>query len=148
MLWFLALWVCSFDHRVAKMGRFWWWRVRSPQRAYTGPGLSCAFPGQGHGRLLCFGRFLSPMLEVCHLREMKRKFWIIPISLPSVSRQAQVIAMPSPGVVVGRVPLSRTQIAHVQGKNIRSSRTAARGREGGRDESLLSRGSSSQATGK
>lgn len=50
----------------------------------------------------------SPALEVGNFREIKRKFWIIPTSVPSVVGQAQVIEMPYAGVVVGEIPLIET----------------------------------------
>lgn len=77
----------------------------------------------------------SPALGVGNFREIKRKFWIIPISVPSVAGQAQVIEMPYTGVMVGRVPLSRLQVANVQGKNVRSSPKLLEEGKGGRDES-------------
>ena len=59
--------------------------------------------------------------QCCGFREMKRKFWIIPVSPPSVAKQAPVIEMPCPGVVAERVPFPRPQTANVRGKNIRCS---------------------------
>lgn len=63
---------------------------------------------------------------------------MIPISVPSVTGEAQVVEMSYTGAVVGRVSLSRPQIADVQGENIRSLPKLPKEGEGGRDESPLS----------
>lgn len=97
--------VCSFDHSGVK------WKdpgargVRSPPCASPAQAFRLCPQGQeqGHGCLLCF-EGSQPALGVGRFRGIKRQVWIIPIFVPSVAGQAQVIEIPYPAVV-RRVPL-------------------------------------------
>ena len=72
-------------------------------------------PGCGCSMALELPTTTTPSPAQRDFKDIKRKFWSVLLSAPSVS--GQVIETPFPGVVAGRVPLARPQIPSVQGEN-------------------------------
>lgn len=74
--------------------------VRSPRCTSQGQALGLCPQGQGHGCLLCVAGSRQ-------IQGNQKKSLDSPISVPPVAGQARVLEIPSPAVVVGRVPLPR-----------------------------------------